>query len=433
MSTLKTTLLPPGTDSPSHRDSRFEQLGAWIAWFMAAIFLLYQIAIQTSFGSMQGPIQHDLGLSAADMSAISAVFFITYAGMQVPSGALLDRYGAGWVLPPAILLVGIGGFLLSISDSFFTASMARLLMGAAGAFSFLGVTAVTNRRIAHRQIGLATGLIEIAFSGGAILGSLGVAVLLATFEWRTGLQVVAAASVVIAVLNMLFLGRGGKYAPYNPDDHPSFAKLAREVLLDPKTWKIGLIYGAFTGTMFGMSGFWNTPLQAAFDRTAHEAALLTSAMFIGTIVGAPICGIVADRTQRYLPLIGLGCILLMVTLAPTIYVTWVAPVWLVAGTFFIMGLGIATSLMVFPLACRDMHRAKAGMTCALVNCLGLLAAATFLWVPGLVQAVIPESGISSIQIAMFIFVLWPVISLGICIHLSKQQKKALLAREIVGE
>ena len=429
MSTLKTTPLPPSIDAPSHRDSTFNQFSAWIAWLVAALFLFYQIAIQTSFGSMQSPIQKDLGLTAEDLSTISAVFFITYAGMQIPAGALLDRFGAGWVLPPAILLVGLGGFLLSIADSLFVASMARLIMGAAGAFSFLGVTAVTNRRIAPRQIGLATGLIEVTFGVGAILGSLGVAALLVSVSWRTGLQIFAAASILIALLNLIFLGRGGQFTPYKPTNQQSFGRLILEVLSDLRTWKIGLVFGAFTGTMFGMSGFWNTPLQEAFDRTPKQAALLTTAMFIGTIVGAPIVGWLADRLQRYLPFIGLGCILLLVSLIPTIYVTWIAPGWLVMTMFFVLGLGIATSLMVFPLACRDMSRSKAGMTCALVNCLGLLAAGTFQWVPGVIQARIPETGIWSIQISMLIFVLWPAIALVIVIHLALKQRKLLRNRQ----
>ena len=128
-------------------------------------------------------------------------------------------------------------------------------------------------------------------------------------------------------------------------------------------------------------------------------------------------------------MIGIGCILLLFTLIPIIYVTWIAPGWLVMTIFFLLGVGISTSLMVFPLACRDMSRAKAGMTCALVNCLGLLAAGTFQWVPGLIQARIPETGISSIQISMFIFVLWPAIALLLVIHLSIRQKKIIRARE----
>ena len=95
-------------DAPASAQSRYGQRAAWIAWSAASLFLVYQILLQNSFSGMQEDIGRDLKLTTEDISLIASIFFLTYAAMQIPAGVLLDRYGSGWVLPPAVLAVGGG-------------------------------------------------------------------------------------------------------------------------------------------------------------------------------------------------------------------------------------------------------------------------------------------------------------------------------------
>ncbi len=39
-------------------------------------------------------ITHDLGLSATDLGLLTSLYFLGFAGAQIPAGVLLDHFGA---------------------------------------------------------------------------------------------------------------------------------------------------------------------------------------------------------------------------------------------------------------------------------------------------------------------------------------------------
>ena len=67
---------------------------AFAAYFAALGFLVYQLTVQTMLVPLSDFVGADLGVSAMEMTVISAAFLATYACMQIPAGVLLDRFGA---------------------------------------------------------------------------------------------------------------------------------------------------------------------------------------------------------------------------------------------------------------------------------------------------------------------------------------------------
>jgi MFS family permease len=58
-------------------------------------------ADRTILSPVLGDIESEFGLSGAQLGLINSVFFLTYALMQIPSGALADRIGKKVVLVSA--------------------------------------------------------------------------------------------------------------------------------------------------------------------------------------------------------------------------------------------------------------------------------------------------------------------------------------------
>ena len=137
------------TDNGQSR-SEFNQLYAWISWTVAAVFLVYQISMQNALGSVQEGFEHSLGISEKSIAVISSSFFISYALMQVPAGVLIDRFGVGWVVAPACLLLGFGGWMLSSAETIPMAVAARVLMG-------VGEASVSSRSPRSRSVALPRG------------------------------------------------------------------------------------------------------------------------------------------------------------------------------------------------------------------------------------------------------------------------------------
>lgn len=391
---------------------------AWIAWSTTALFVIYQICIQNAFGTAQHLIASDLGMDLETVGMVSASFFITYATMQIPAGILIDRYGVGWLVPPATLLVGAGSLLLGLADSTAMAVFARLVIGMAGAFSFLGVAAVAHRRIAQKRLGIAIGLIDFAFGVGAIVGAVGVAWLMTTMEWRSIFFLLAACSIPVALLNWFVLGRGGAVAPAGEGIIAVFGSGIRASFGNLAIWEVGIVYAAFIGISFGIGGMWNIPLQHAFNRDDAAAQELTMIMFASIAVMAPVFGFIADKTDRHLAIMLGGCLLAMFALYKIIFTSTPSQFWVVQLEFMLLGVGLSTGVLVFAVVLRLSDHAHAGTAAGMVNGLGLMGSGLFQLLPGVIQEDVEASGLQALQEAMLMYIIWPLVALLLLVHLA---------------
>ena len=61
-----------------------------VAYILATLFLLYEMAIQSSPSVMANPIMHELHLNAAVFGTAMGVYFYSYTLMQIPAGLLFS-------------------------------------------------------------------------------------------------------------------------------------------------------------------------------------------------------------------------------------------------------------------------------------------------------------------------------------------------------
>lgn len=407
-----------GTVDTKQPAPQFTQFYAWVSWSAAALFLVYQIGMQNALGSVQAGFEASLKIQQSDLAVISSAFFVSYALMQVPAGILIDRFGVGWIVPPACLLLGAGGFMLSTAESLSTAVAARLLMGFGGSFSFLAVAAVAKRRINEKRLNVATGLIDCSLGIGAILGAIGITALLGVMNWRSVLLLSALIAVPVAILNWFILGRGKDVSPAGPGKDAVFASGATAVFGSPTIWSIGFVYMAFIGIAFGMGGLWNEPLQQEFERTKASAAELTTIMFLSLSVGAPLSGLIADKIGRHYLMLFLGLVVAVAALYRIIFISTPAPFWVVAIDFGVLGAGLSVGILVFPLALGEVGPAHAGTACGLVNGIGLFGAGLFQFLPGVIRSNIDAQGLPALQDSLLLYVVWPGIAAVLLVGLA---------------
>ena len=102
-------------------------------------------------------MMRDLAIGGALLGQLSAAYFYGYAGMQIPVGMLIDRFGPRRLL--TVAAVGCaGGCVLFASGTVATASLGRLLIGAGAAFSLVGAMAIAAQAFPARRFALLSGL-----------------------------------------------------------------------------------------------------------------------------------------------------------------------------------------------------------------------------------------------------------------------------------
>src|SRR6478609_2627261 len=75
---------------------------AWVIWLVSLSVYLLAVFNRSSLGVAGLLAQDRFGISAAQLSFFVVLQLIVYAGLQIPIGVLLDRYGSR-----ALLLSGL--------------------------------------------------------------------------------------------------------------------------------------------------------------------------------------------------------------------------------------------------------------------------------------------------------------------------------------
>ncbi len=381
-------------------------VGNWVAWAAATVFVLYQLATQNTVSAMGQAMERDLSITQMQVGIVSATFLLVYAIMQLPAGLLLDRYRPRLLLPPAAIGVAGSAWLLSISDGFWTAVAARALMGLFAAFAFPGAGLVARRRLPASRFALAMGLIDFAFGAGAYLGDAGVAELMHFQTWQQVMADFAFVGAAVAVLCWLFIGSTtprGEAATEMALAKPLWTSL-KEVVAVRQVRLAAVTAGALMGMLFGFGGLWDVSLQQAFGYSHDQAVSLNSWLFIGVAVMPPLAGWAADKWRKRKPILLGGQVVALVAVALILGVYTPLPLWLVKVNLLVLGLGIGTCVLTFPIACDAVSPSNAGAAIGLVNAVGLASSAAFQVVPGIALELAGSHSLLIMRLVLTVFV-----------------------------
>jgi sugar phosphate permease len=81
---------------------------ATLIWSLSALAFGYAFFQRVAPSVMVNDLMAEFAVSGAVLGQLSALYFYPYAAMQLPIGALLDRYGARLMLSIALLAAGAG-------------------------------------------------------------------------------------------------------------------------------------------------------------------------------------------------------------------------------------------------------------------------------------------------------------------------------------
>src|ERR1700683_3631788 len=81
----------------------------WLAcavWGVAAVFYLTGFYQRVSPAVITSELMRSFGIGAKDLGNLSAFYFYAYVAMQIPTGVLVDSWGARKLLMAGSLLTG---------------------------------------------------------------------------------------------------------------------------------------------------------------------------------------------------------------------------------------------------------------------------------------------------------------------------------------
>ena len=123
-------------------------------------------------------------ISASQLATFTMLQLLVYAGMQIPVGLLVDRFGSRSVLLCGMILLTVaqGGFALA--DSYATALVARVFVGLGDAMTFICVLRLVATWFPQRRIPLVTQLTGTLGQLGAVLAAVPMTWALSQLGWN---------------------------------------------------------------------------------------------------------------------------------------------------------------------------------------------------------------------------------------------------------
>lgn len=314
---------------------------AYLVFFLAATFYLYEFILQVSPAVMMKPIMQTFNVGAAGFGAISAFYFYAYAPMQLPAGLLFDRYGPRLLVTLALLLCASGTLFFALTQSIFFAAAGRFLVGIGSAFSFIGVLVLISRWLPATQFALFAGIAQLMSSLGAIFGEAPLAFLQDIVGWRIAQVILAGIGFILALLvwNIVRDNPDGKAQEIKPINfHYEWKKLTTVAKM-LQSWWVGLYATTIWTPIAVFGGLWGVAyLEARYQISTLKASTAVTMMWLGVGIGSPFLGWLTDRLQsRKLSLmigsmLGLSCTLFLLTF-PSLPLSWVY------GLLFVIGMG----------------------------------------------------------------------------------------------
>src|SRR5215510_7456664 len=110
--------------SPASRSGMLPVLG----WLTAATFFFYAWVLRVAPSVMVEELMREFAVGAAVLGNLSAAYFYGYAGMQIPVGLLLDRFGPRRLILTATVVCAGGCVLFAVGTSLAAVTAGRFLV-----------------------------------------------------------------------------------------------------------------------------------------------------------------------------------------------------------------------------------------------------------------------------------------------------------------
>jgi len=361
--------------APSAQSSRELRVLPLLAWATGATFFFYAWVLRVAPSVMVEELMRDFAVGAGVLGHLSAAYFYGYAGMQIPVGLLLDRFGPRRLMTVAALVCAGGCVLFATGGSLAAVITGRFLIGASAAFSLVGAMAVAGQWFPANRFAIFSGLAMAMGMAGGVFGQAPLRLAIEASDWRTAMLLLATGGAVLAVAAWATVrdkwhGSGGMTVALS-----GLGKVMRH----RQTLLIALTGLGTSAPLLAFAGLWGVPfLETAYGLSRTSAAGVTSAFFAGWGVGAPLFGWLSDRIGRRRDPLLIALALKTVALAALIYVPGL-PLLALVLLSFLVGLFGSAQILCFALVKENHAPALSGTAIGFLN--GVITGAGALFQP----------------------------------------------------
>ena len=415
--------------TPSRQRFPLDGRRAWSIW--AAAISVYVLAVfhRTSLGVAGLQAAERFGISSSQLATFTILQVAVYAAMQLPVGALLDRYGSKRLLTIGLSLLTVAQLAFAFIGSYPLALVCRVLLGMGDAMVFISVLRIAALWFSPRRTPMVTQLTGLLGQLGALAAAGPLAAALDHFGWTPSYAVAASAGILTGVA-LIVVVRDSPSEDHHRDQLrlTAIARTLKAAWVVPGT-RLGLwshFTSQFAANMFTM--LWGFPFLVAGEGVSPAtASILLMTMTVTTVISSPLIG---TLTMRY-PFSRSTLVLWIVgaaVVAWSVVLLWPgrAPAWLLVTLVVAIAIGGPGSMIGFDLARTFNPPTRLGSASGIVNTGGFIATLTAVALVGIVLDRVAPGGPSTWDVDSFraaMLVQYPVWALGL-VQIMRYRRRA---------
>ena len=371
---------------------------AWVIWAVGLSVYVLAVFHRSSLGVSGLLAAERFQIEATALAFFTVLQLVVYAGMQIPIGVLLDRFGSRALLLWGLVLMTSAQLVFAYATSFPVAVAARAVLGAGDAMVFVSVIRLVSVWFLVRQAPLVTQLTGQVGQVGAIIAAAPLALALSALGWTRSFAIASSVGVVLMVAVVVVV----KESPYRhagPEKIKlrALTRTLRLVWGNPGT-RLGMwthFVSQFSMTVFTM--LWGFPfLVRGQGLSEGVAGTLLMVMTGWVIVSGLTLSWLVGRFPFYRSWIVLGVVGGMaVAWTAVLLRTEPAPLWLLVVLVCLVASGGPASMVGFDLARTFTPVEAVGRANGIVNIGGFAASLVMMGLIGLVLELREPGGVAA--------------------------------------
>ncbi len=286
-------------------------------WTILGVMTFCLLAFAVVFQSIPpilGILIDTFRISHAQAGALMSLFSLPAIFLALPGGIFIGRYGARTIGVAALLALVFGAVIVALGGNYWVLGLGRVVAGAGAAVLAVFTAKVITSWFRDQEMGLSMGIFNTAMPLGTILSLNFMGVIASRFGWQVPIWASFAIGVVaLCLFLVLYRERNtvGKVM-VEPSGLLTMLKEAGWGI-----WWVGMAWALFSAAL--ISYFTYAPdYFVTQGEDIAKAGLLASYPMWGSLILAPIVGILIDRIGKkwLFVAVGSGGIAILLYLMP---------------------------------------------------------------------------------------------------------------------
>jgi nitrate/nitrite transporter NarK len=365
---------------------------AWLVWGVALTIYVVAVFHRTSLAVAGLEATERFDLSASQLGAFTMLQLLVYAGMQVPVGLLVDRFGPRTVLTAGVVTISVAQAGFALATSYPEALVARLFVGLGDALTFICVLRLVSTWFAPRRIPLVTQLTGSTGQIGSIAAAVPMTWALSELGWTTAYLISAAAGPLLLAALLIFVrdSPDARHLTGHPMSRRALLTSLRASWAQPGT-RLGFwVHFTTPFSAHVLVMLWGFPFLVLSEGVSETVAgALLSLIIVAVVASGPALGWVVGNHPWHRSSVALGTIAAMVV-AWTAVLAWPgeAPLWLLVLLVVACGCGGPASMIGFDVGRTSNPPDRMASVSGIINVGGFFAAVVAVFAVGAVLDVL---------------------------------------------